>query len=225
MSSNNGQLFIVATPIGNLGDITLRAIETLRASSLVCCEDTRVTAKLLQALDIQVKTLSLHEHSDDLVLQDVVDVLLEGRTVSYVSDAGTPGIADPGGKLVALAVAAGIRVIPIPGPNAAAAALSIAGVPADQYFFAGFPPHKKGRQTFFADVAAREETVVLYESTHRIAKTLDALPKDRHLIVCRELTKMFETVYRGTVDEVVAALATTSTKGEYVIVLAPKKWK
>lgn len=224
MQSNNGQLSIVATPIGNLGDVTMRAAATLRAADVVYCEDTRVTAKLLAALDIQVTMRALHEHTDSRVLQGVIDDVRAGKHVAYVSDAGTPGIADPGGKLVAMAAAAGVRIVPIPGPNAVATALSIAGVPGDRYFFAGFPPHKKGRQTFFADVAAREETVVLYESTHRIMKTLEALPQDRHVVVCRELTKLHETVYRGIIPEIVQQLQATSTKGEFVIVIAPKAW-
>lgn len=225
MPATNGQLYIVATPIGNLGDITMRAGEMLRGADVVYCEDTRVTAKLLASFDIRVTTRALHEHTDDRVLQDVIAEVQSGKIVCYVSDAGTPGIADPGGKLVAMAVAAGIRVTPIPGPSAVATALSIAGVPADRYFFAGFPPHKKGRQTFFAELAARPETLVLYESTHRIEKTLQALPQDRHTVVCRELTKLHETVYRGLIPEICTQLAVTSTKGEFVIVIAPQGWR
>lgn len=225
MQPTSGQLFLVATPIGNLGDITRRAEATLRASDVVCCEDTRVTAKLLAALDIQVSLMALHEHSDDRALGRVLDLLREGKTVSYVSDAGTPNISDPGGKLVALAAKEGLSIVPIPGPSAVSAALSIAGVPADRYTFLGFPPHKKGRTSFFADLAEREDTLVLYESTHRIMKTLEALPTDRHLIVCRELTKLHETVYRGQMSEIVQRLAATSSKGEFVIVIAPKGWR
>src|SRR3989338_2270827 len=152
-----GTLFVVATPIGNLGDITERAVATLRAADVVCCEDTRVTAKLLAALGIRVTTLSLHEHSDDATIAKVVALLDEGKQVSYVSDAGTPGVSDPGGKLVAAAAVAGHRVVPIPGPSAMTAALSAAGFLAEPFTFVGFPPHKKGRRTFFADVASRED--------------------------------------------------------------------
>lgn len=225
MQPTNGQLFIVATPIGNLGDITKRAEATLRASDVVCCEDTRVTSKLLAALGIEVSLMALHEHSDDRQLMRVLELLREGKRVSYVSDAGTPNVSDPGGKLVALAVKEGFAVVPIPGPSAVSAALSIAGVPADRYTFLGFPPHKKGRATFFAELAEREETLVLYESTHRIGKTLEALPRERYLIVCRELTKLHETVYRGQMPEVAQQLAATSSKGEFVIVIAPKGWR
>lgn len=224
MPQTNGQLCIVATPIGNLGDITMRAVATLRASDAVYCEDTRVTAKLLAALEIRVPTRALHEHTDDRVLQEVINLVAAGKTVSYVSDAGTPGVADPGGKLVAMAVAAGVHVTPMPGPSAVATALSVAGVPADQYFFAGFPPHKKGRVTFFSQLAVREETIVLYESTHRIEKTLEALPQDRYAVLCRELTKLHETVYRGPIATLAAQLQATSSKGEFVMVIAPRGW-
>lgn len=221
----NGTLFIVATPIGNLGDVSARAAATLRASDVICCEDTRVTSKLLAALDIKVSLMALHEHSDVRQLERVVELLRDGKSVSYVSDAGTPGISDPGGKLVAHVVAEGFTVVPIPGPSAVIAALSIAAVPTERFTFLGFPPQKKGRQTFFTELAERPETLVLYESTHRIAKTLDALPADRHLVVCRELTKLHETIYRGTSSEVATQLASTSSKGEFVIVIAPKGWK
>lgn len=222
--NNPGTLSVVATPIGNLGDITERAVATLRASDVVCCEDTRVTAKLLAAYNIKVSLQSLHEHTDDATIAKVVHMMGEGKQVSYVSDAGTPGVSDPGGKLVAAAAAAGIRVVPIPGPSAMAAALSVAGFPTEPFVFVGFPPHKKGRNTFFADIAARTEAVVLYESTHRITKTLAALPQDRYALMGRELTKLHETLYRGTVAEITAQLEKTSTKGEFVIVLAPSFW-
>ncbi len=225
MHDTQGILFVVATPIGNLGDISKRAVETLGSVDMICAEDTRVTAKLLAANSIRVTLMSLHEHSDDRALQRVIDTLLTGKNVAMVTDAGTPGIADPGGKLVAHAVREGIRVVPIPGVSAVATALSVCGFPADQFFFAGFPPTKKGRQTFFADIALREETIALYESTHRIQKTLAELPSNRLMTVCRELTKLHETIYRGFAPEVIAELATTSSKGEFVIVLAPKKWK
>lgn len=225
MPQTKPTLFVVATPIGNLGDVSRRAEETLRGADVICCEDTRVTAKLLSALGISVSLMALHEHSDERTLTRVVDMLREGKTVSYVSDAGTPGISDPGGKLVARVAREGFAVVPIPGPSAVIAALSVAGVPTERFTFLGFPPQKKGRLTFFTELAEREETLVLYESTHRIGKTLDALPPDRHLVVCRELTKLHETVYRGTSREVAAQLAATSSKGEFVIVLAPKGWK
>lgn len=221
----SGTLFIVATPIGNLADSSTRAKETLARSAVVCCEDTRVTSKLLAAYGIRVSLKSIHQHSDDIALRDVIEVLKDGKDVSLVTDAGTPGISDPGGKLVAMAAAEGIAVSPIPGPSAVIAALSICGFPTDRFTFLGFPPQKNGRATYFAEVAEREETVVFYESTHRIMKTLDELPQDRVLMCARELTKLHETVYRGLVASVKAQLEQTSTKGEFVLVLAPKHWK
>ncbi|MDO8624646.1 MAG: ribosomal RNA small subunit methyltransferase I, partial [Candidatus Diapherotrites archaeon] len=155
----------------------------------------------------------------------VVAMLAEGKRVCYVSDAGTPGVSDPGGKLVAAATRAGYGVVPIPGPSAMTAALSVAGFPTEPMTFVGFPPHKKGRKTFFAETAGRSDAVVLYESTHRIMKTLAELPQDRVAFVGRELTKLHETHYRGTVREIIAQLEQTSTKGEFVIVLAPTFWK
>lgn len=223
--NNAGTLFVVGTPIGNLGDITRRAVQTLRDVDVVCCEDTRVTAKLLAAYEIKKPLLSLHEHSDDATIAKVVAMLAEGKCAAYVSDAGTPGVSDPGGKLVAAVATAGHRVEPIPGPSALTAALSVAGFPTEPCTFVGFPPHKKGRNTFFADVAGREEAVVLYESTHRIEKTLAVLPQDRVALVGRELTKLHETLYRGTIAQVTEQLTKTSSKGEFVIVLAPKKWR
>lgn len=225
MQPNNGHLFVVATPIGNLADLSSRAAETLRTSDIVYAEDTRVTAKLLASIGAQVKTVALHQHSGDTVIGRVLNDIATGKRVSMVTDAGTPGISDPGGELVAKVRAAGLPITPIPGPSAAITALSVCGFPADRFVFLGFPPHKKGRETYFRELAEREETVVFYESTHRIEKTLAALPKDRPMVVCRELTKLHETIYAGTADEIIAQLASTSTKGEFVLVLAPKNWK
>lgn len=225
MSQSSGTLYIVATPIGNLGDVTFRARDILSSVEMICCEDTRVTAKLLVALEIKKKLVSIHEHSSERDLANVVDELLAGKNIALVTDAGTPGISDPGGKLIALAAASDVVVSPIPGPSAMVAALSIAGFATEPFTFFGFPPQKKGRQTFFSMIDVIDDAVVLYESTHRIEKTLAALPQDRIGIVCRELTKLHETVYRGTVAEIREALTKTSNKGEFVIVLAPKKWR
>lgn len=223
MSQAAGTLFIVATPIGNLGDISARALETLRSVELVLAEDTRVTAKLLAAYEIKAKVDSFHEHTEVSKLARVVEKLRAGSNMALVTDAGTPGVSDPGGKLVAEAVKADVRVIPIPGASAVVAAVSISGYSSDRFTFVGFPPHKKGRQTFFKELVEIPHMIVLYESTHRILKTLEALRElDRSLVVCRELTKLHETIYRGSVDEVLEHLSKTSTKGEFVIVVAPK---
>lgn len=213
-------LFIVATPIGNLGDITLRAKEVLGSVSLVLCEDTRVTSKLLAALELTPRVTSFHEHTDALKRKRIVDDLVLGESIALVTDAGTPAISDPGGFLVADAVAAGITVVPIPGASALIAALSVSGFPLDTFTFLGFPPHKKGRQTFFRDVISASHVQVFYESTHRIEKALEALREcSKPLVVCRELTKMHETIYRGTAGEILQKLKETSMKGEFVVIV------
>ncbi len=222
MSKTPGQLFVLATPIGNLGDISARAIQVLSSVDLVLCEDTRVTAKLMAALEIRPSLNSFHEHTDALKRKQFVDMLVAGKNIALVTDAGTPAISDPGSFLVADAVAAGVIVIPIPGPSAAIAALSISGLPIDRFTFVGFPPHKKGRQSFFKDLAKIDHIIVLYESTHRIMKTLEALKElGRSLVVGRELTKLHETIYRGLPAEVMQQIEATSSKGEFVIVIAP----
>lgn len=218
-----GQLFVVATPIGNLGDISARAKSVLSTVDIVLCEDTRVTAKLMAALEVRPSLHSFHEHTDPLKRKQLVDELVAGKTMALVTDAGTPAISDPGGFLVADAVAAGIVVTPIPGASAVIAALSISGFPIDRFTFVGFPPHKKGRQTFFKELGEIAHTIVLYESTHRILKTLEALQDlNRRLMVGRELTKLHETIYRGSAEDVLRQIAATSSKGEFVIVIAPR---
>ncbi len=222
MLAEPGQLFVVATPIGNLGDISARAKHVLESVDLVLCEDTRVTAKLMAGLEIRPSLNSFHEYTDSLKRKHFVDMLTAGKSLALVTDAGTPAISDPGSLLVADAVAAGVIVRPIPGPSAAIAALSISGLPIERFTFVGFPPHKKGRQTFFNELAAIDHTVVLYESTHRIIKTLEALKEyGRPLVVGRELTKMHETIYRGLAEDVIKQIEATSSKGEFVIVIAP----
>ncbi|PJE77174.1 16S rRNA (cytidine(1402)-2'-O)-methyltransferase [Candidatus Uhrbacteria bacterium CG10_big_fil_rev_8_21_14_0_10_48_16] len=220
-------LFVVATPIGNLSDISERAKATLASVHTVLCEDTRVTGKLLFSYQIKVPMMSYHQHSGQIKTNKVIELLEEGHDLALVTDAGTPAISDPGGKLIEELLGHfgdTITITPIPGVSAVTTALSIAGVSADEFLFLGFPPHKKGRQTFFDRVAGVKSTVVLYESTHRIFKSLEDISKrtpERHLIVCRELTKMYETTYRGTASEVTQMLQSTSIKGEFVIVLGP----
>lgn len=222
--SNNNALFIVATPIGNLGDCSQRMLETLKSVDLIACEDTRVTGKLLSHFGIKTRTISFHQHSNQSKMQELIDILKSGSSVALVTDAGTPGISDPGGKLVETAIKEGINVIPIPGPSAIITALSASGFPTDRFCFLGFPPNKKGRLTYFKNLSDVEDTVAFYESTHRIEKTLEQVPQDRKMIVGRELTKMHEHIYRGTAQEILSQLAKTSTKGEFVVVLAPKNY-
>jgi 16S rRNA (cytidine1402-2'-O)-methyltransferase len=221
-----GRLSLVATPIGNLEDITLRAIRTIEEADILVCEDTRVTTKLLVHFKMPHKPLlSLHHHSPEERIKEVIDALLNGQNVAYASDAGTPGVNDPGGKLVEAAYAAGIKVEPIPGPSALTAAISVCGFPMEHFVYVGFLPHKKGRIKMIKEISEREEPTVFFESTHRIAKALDELAShlspSRIIYLGRELTKMHESNLRGTIDEVRAMLEKGSSKGEFVIIVGP----
>lgn len=215
-------LYIVATPIGNLEDIADRAKRVLEEVDLIACEDTRVTGRLLRSLHIQTPTTSYHSHSSDAKEQGLIDRLQSGEEIALVSDAGTPTISDPGSRFVRRAIEARIEVTPIPGASAAVAALSISGFRTRPHTFFGFPPTKKGVNAFFDEVNKTPHTVVFYESKHRILKTLGRISPDREIMVGRELTKLHETIYRGTPQEVLEALQSTSSKGEFVVVLAPK---
>jgi len=220
-----GTLYVVATPIGNLEDITQRAGRILGEVDLIVCEDTRVTSKLLIHLGLKRPLTSLHQHTDARSLMKLVDRLKKGESLAYVSDAGTPGVNDPGGTLVEACYEHGVTVVPIPGPSALTSAISVCGFPMDEFAYLGFVPHKKGKETMMKEVAARSTASIFFESTHRIEKTLASLAKvlapDRRVFVGRELTKMHETLYRGTIDEVMKQLQGTSTKGEFVIIVAP----
>jgi 16S rRNA (cytidine1402-2'-O)-methyltransferase len=224
-----GTLSVVGTPIGNLGDITLRALDTLKQADAIACEDTRVTAKLLARYDIKKPLLSYHAQSGRTAAERILAALGEGKRVALVTDAGTPGISDPGLELVAMArdrLGDEVRVEAIPGPSALAAAVSIAGLPAASFRFLGFLPHKKGRQTAFKEIAASEEAIVFYESPHRILKALESLAAaapGRRIAVCRELTKFHESVVRGTAEEALAHFKDheDQVRGEFVVVVAP----
>lgn len=219
-----GTLSIVATPIGNLGDITLRALETLKAADAIACEDTRVTAKLLARYEIKKPLLIYHEASARPLDAKILALLEEGKHVALVTDAGTPGISDPGTQIVAHARAAGFRVEAIPGVSALGAALSISGIDTSEFLFLGFLPHKKGRQTLFKEIAAAERPAVFYESPHRIEKALATLAEmapSKIVTVCRELTKMHEEVVSGTAAEVLSALsAAGGLRGEFVVIVS-----
>ncbi len=223
-------LYIVATPIGNLQDITLRALRVLKEVDMIVCEDTRVTKKLLMRYDIDKPLLSLHAQSGDAKLMRVLDMLAEDKTLAYVSDAGTPGVSDPGARLVALArerFGGACAIVPIPGPSALTAAYAVSGFSGSDFLFLGFLPHKKGRQTLFAEIAATQRAVIFYESPHRIVKTLEELSRalgERTVMFARELTKLFEDVQIGTAAELLALVQEhpEKNKGEFVVLVAPE---
>ncbi len=219
-------LYVVATPIGNLGDISFRALATLAAADAILAEDTRVTRTLLARYGITTPLVSYHEHSNEAVRERMLLRLTEGQALALVSDAGTPLVSDPGYRLVEAAIAAGLPVVPIPGASAALAALVVSGLPTDRFFFEGFLPAKSGpRRARYAELAAIPATLVLYEAPHRLAESLAdaaAMLGPRPAAMARELTKLFETVRRGTLTDLAAAFASEPTpKGEIVILIAP----
>ncbi len=220
----SGTLFIVATPIGNLGDMTLRALETLKSVDSILCEDTRVTSRLLAHYEIKRPLVSCHEHTDDSKLKQLIERLEQGESLAFVSDAGTPGLSDPGNKLVSLALESDIAVVPIPGVSALATLVSVAGIDMREFAFLGFPPHKKGRETFFRKVAAAEMPVMYYESPHRVLKNLELLASfasGKRVIIGRELTKLFEEMVRGTIEEALTYFSEhpEKVKGEFVVIV------
>src|SRR3989344_3385052 len=198
-------LYIVGTPIGNLKDVTFRALEILRRADLILCEDTRTTQKLLDHYEIKTKTISYHQHSKLNKVEYIIQLLREDKNLALVSDAGTPGISDPGNQLISIVVRElGDRadIVPVPGASALASAASISGFPMDRFLFLGFPPVKKRRSMFFEEVINSKYPVIFYESPYRILKTLKEL-SSLEVLVCRELTKKFETIYRGTAAEII----------------------
>lgn len=223
-NNQKGQLYIVATPIGNLGDITIRALEILKKVDLIACEDTRQTIKILERFEINKPQISYFQHSKISKVEKIISELKAGKNIALVTDAGTPGISDPGNKLIAEAVANEIYVVPIPGPCAVIAALSISGFPTDKFLFLGFMPHK-GKNKIFKQIQESKITIVFYESVHRIIKTLEQLREflkaERQILVGRELTKKFESVYRGNIDEIIGQFQ-ANIKGEYVVVIKGK---
>ncbi|MBT4722782.1 16S rRNA (cytidine(1402)-2'-O)-methyltransferase [Candidatus Falkowbacteria bacterium] len=212
------ELYIIATPIGNLKDITLRALDVLKEVDLLLCEDTRVTQKLLNHYEIKVKTVSLHQHSTDSKIKSLLE---QYDKIGYASDAGTPGISDPGGKVAEIAYDLDFEVFTIPGPSAITSAISICGFPTDKFLFLGFMPHK-GKTKIFNQIKESPYTACFYESPHRIMKTLVAMKDfvaDRQIMIGRELTKKFESVYRGTIDEVIEQVE-DKQKGEFVVIVS-----
>ncbi len=217
-------LYLVATPIGNLADFTHRAENILAEVDFVLAEDTRVTKKLLDHYKISTKTLTWHQHSGEHDWQKIKSLLEAGSDIALVTDAGTPGVSDPGGQLVAKVAQElpTVKIIPIPGVSALTAIMSVAGVALDDFLFLGFLPHKKGRQTLLTEIKESKRPVIFFESVHRILKALESLSdSEKKLIVGRELTKAFETIYRGTAKEILEILEKDKSqlKGEFVIIV------
>lgn len=217
-------LYVIATPIGNLEDITLRALRTLREVDLILCEDTRVTKRLLDHYDIKKPSLSFHQHSKLHRIEEIIKMLKQGSNIALVSDAGTPGISDPAAKLISrLHEENYFNISPIPGPSAVTTALSVSGVFGSEFLFLGFLPHKKGRQTLLKKISEFDGAVALYESPYRIKKLLSELsqfldPKKK-VVVFRELTKKFESIYYGTVQGLVQQ--DIRAQGEFVVIIKP----
>lgn len=220
-------LYLVATPIGNLGDITLRALEVLRSVDLIASEDTRKTSILLKHYDIKKPQQSFHAFNEQKVVAKLVDHLLEGRSIAVVTNAGTPGISDPGYSIVNAAIEHGIPVTAIPGPAAVIVALTLSGLPAHRFIFKGFPPRKKGaRQRFLEEDRESTYTQIFYESPHRIQAFLEDVQTvlgDRQAAVANDLTKKFETMIRGKVSEILDVLKEEAPRGEYTVVIGGAK--
>ena len=219
-----GILYVVATPIGNLGDLTPRAIDVLSDVDVIASEDTRVTRRLLSHFHIENRCISYHDNNEQYRSEELVKSLIDGNSVALVSDAGTPCISDPGYRIVNLAKQSGIEVVSVPGPSAVTAALSISGLPTDHFFFEGFLQKKKGRQTRFQFLSSLEASIVVYESPMRIIKTLNdisTLMGDTRIVsVCREITKKFEEAFMGTIGDAIAYFSQKNPKGEFVIIIA-----
>jgi 16S rRNA (cytidine1402-2'-O)-methyltransferase len=224
-----GTLYVVATPLGNLKDITLRALEVLKNSDLIAAEDTRRTQKLLAAYDLHVRLTSYHEHNKQAKSRILIERLLRGEKVALVTDGGTPGISDPGQKLVQQARESGIPVVPIPGPSAVTCALSVSGMEGGTFVFLGFLPRRKSRRRrILEEMAAQGRTVVLYESPYRIKKLLAEIRDhlgDINVFLTRELTKIHEELLSGTVSQVLQDLGDKEVLGEITLILAPSEGK
>ena len=220
------KLFIVPTPIGNLGDITLRSIEVLKSAHLILAEDTRTSSKLLKHYEIDTPVESFHMHNEHKKLEYIINKLKRDFEIALISDAGTPGISDPGFLLVRECINNEVEVECLPGPTAFVPALVSSGLPCDRFSFEGFLPVKKGRTKRLKELSAETKTMVFYESPHRILKTLNDLSNffdvESQISVSRELTKLYEETFRGTIKESVEHFEKNKTKGEFVIVLSPK---
>lgn len=223
-----GKLYIVSTPIGNLKDITMRALETLNEVDFILCEDTRVTSILLNHYHIIKQLISFNAVSEIKKIPSIIEHLKNGQSYALVSDSGTPSISDPGVRLVSEAIKNKIEVISIPGPTALIAALTISGLPTDSFAFEGFLPQKKGRQKKLKELVEEKRTIVIYESSHRIIKLINELVEyfpERFVVVCRELTKKFEETWRGYPVQLKDILNEKTIKGEFVVLISSLNWK
>ncbi len=225
-------LYIVSTPIGNLEDITLRALRILQEVDYILCEDTRVAGKMLSHYKITSKLISFHQHSNPAKLKYLIDLLRLGNSLALITDAGTPGISDPGGKLIEeiLKIDPDAKIVPIPGASAITALVAVSGIPIDRFSFFGFLPHKNGRQKMLKEISESHYPVLLYESKHRILKLLkeiNVIMPGAQIIVGRELTKMFETIYRGTANNILQTLEDNQSeqKGEFVVIIKTEKYE
>ena len=224
----NGRLYIVSTPIGNLGDVTIRAIETLKQVDFILCEDTRVTSILLKHYNFSKPLVSFNAVTEGKKLSSVVERITKGENCALVSDSGTPLISDPGVRLVSEAIRQRIDVVSIPGASALISALTVSGLPTDSFVFEGFLPQKKGRQKKLKELSDESRTIIIYESPFRIEKLIIELVEyipERYVVVCRELTKKFEETWRGYPKQLKNDLDEKTIKGEFVVVIAPKGWK
>jgi len=221
-TKKEGSLYLVSTPIGNLEDITLRAIRILNEVDVIAAEDTRITGFLLKHLGIQTRMESYHDYNKIKKTPLLIDQLQQGKSVAIVSDAGTPGISDPAYNLVREAIQSSISIIPIPGAAAAIAGLTASGLPTDRFVFEGFLPAKKGRKNRLAKLAEEPRTIILYEAPHRLLRTfsdlLDTLG-NRTIAVCRELTKKFEEIVRGPISDIMTVFAHRKIRGEFVLII------
>ena len=220
--SDKGQLFVIGTPIGNLEDITLRAISTLKNVDIILAEDTRNSKKLLNAHNIDTKMMSYHDHSSEKEIKKIVSLLLEGKELALISDAGTPIISDPGYGLIRDCIRNDIGIVPIPGVSSITAAMSVSGLPSDSFTFVGFLPQKKGRLKKIKELKKLDNTIILFESPFRLEKTLNQLLEhlgDRAVVVGRELTKLYEEVIRGNLSDIIMHFSKSKVKGEVVIMI------
>ena len=220
--SSFGKLFVVGTPIGNLADITYRAVDTLNSVDFIFAEDTRVSKKLLNHYNIDKKIYSYHDHSKDSEVEKLTNLLESGNDVALISDAGTPTVSDPGYRLIRECVKKGVDIVPIPGPSAVTTALSVAGLPSDSFTFVGFLPQKKGRIKKIEQLSEINNTIILFESPHRLLKTLNQLFEilgNRQVAIGRELTKLYEEIIRGNLKDVTQEFSKKSVKGEIVIMI------